>query len=61
MVDRIKILIQKRTSLKSQITNLDNILNKGKWDNTSLKLRMTRLKELYHTYEGHNDELEVRS
>jgi len=59
MADRIKVLVQKRTSLKSQITNLDNILDKGKLDNTSLKLRMTRLRELYHAYEGHNDELEV--
>lgn len=56
MADRIKILVQKRTSLKSQITNFVNILDKGNADN-SLKLRMARLKDLYHAYEEYNDEL----
>src|SRR5436190_8224498 len=59
MSDKIKILIQKRTSLKSQITSLNNTLDKGNFDNTALRLRMTRLTELYHAYEEFNDELMV--
>jgi len=59
MADRVKILIQRRTSLKSQITNLSNALDKGKSDNVALKLRMKRLTELYHAFEDYNDELSV--
>jgi len=59
MADRVKILIQKRTSLKSQITNLSNALDKGKSDDVALKLRMKRLTELYHAFEDYNDELSV--
>lgn len=51
MADRVKILVQKRTSLKSKITTLVNIFDKGKMDNSSLKVRMARLKKLYHAYE----------
>lgn len=61
MTDRTKILIQKRTSLKSQITSLKNILDKDKIDNAVLKLRMKRLTELYHAFEENNDELVVLS
>ncbi|KYN06882.1 hypothetical protein ALC62_02117 [Cyphomyrmex costatus] len=60
MTDRIKLLIQKRTSLKSQITNSTNLLEKdrhGCYDKTALKLRMVRVTELYHAYEDYNDEL----
>lgn len=59
MADKIKLLIQKRTSLKFQITSLSNILDKGKYDNASLKLRMKRVTELYHAFEDSNDELAV--
>jgi len=59
MSDRIKLLLQKRTSLKSQITGLSNILDKDRIDKTSLKLRMKRLTDLYHTFEENNDELAV--
>lgn len=59
MADRIKFLLQKRTSLKSQITILSNLLEKGGTSNTSLKLRIARLTELYHAFEGYNDELVV--
>lgn len=44
--------------MKSQITNLSNILDKGNLDNATLKLRSARLTNLYHAYEKHNDELE---
>jgi len=59
MTDRIKLLTQKRTSLKTQITSLTNALDKGKLDNATAKLRIARLTELYHKFEEHNDELAV--
>lgn len=57
IADRIKILVRKRTSLKSQITGLSNILDKGRVDNVSLKLRMERLTALFHAFEENSDEL----
>ncbi|XP_070169703.1 uncharacterized protein [Polyergus mexicanus] len=57
MADQIKLLIQKRTSLKSQITSMTNLVERGRYDKTALKLRMTRVTELYHAYEEFNDEL----
>lgn len=59
MADRVKLLTQKRTSLKSQITILANLVDKNKLDNTTLKLRVARLNELYRAYEDFNDELAV--
>lgn len=59
MADRIKVLIQKRTSLKSQITGLNNILDKGSIDKVYLNLRMKRLTDVYHAFEENNDELLV--
>ncbi|XP_071576787.1 uncharacterized protein [Temnothorax nylanderi] len=59
MADKIKLLIQKRTSLKSQITILTNLLEKGNVDNATLRLRSARLTELYHAFEDYNDELAV--
>ena len=59
MAERARLLIQKRIAVKSQITNLSNILDKGKLDNTTLKLRMSRVTELYHAFEDFNDELAV--
>lgn len=57
MAERVKWLMQKRTSLKSQITNLTNLFEGSKIDDNSLKLRMARLTELYNAFEEHNDEL----
>ncbi|XP_039313517.1 uncharacterized protein LOC120359585 [Solenopsis invicta] len=57
MTDRIKFILQKRASLKSQITGLTNIIERERYDKTALKLRMTRITELYHAYEEFNDEL----
>lgn len=57
--DRIKFLIQKRTALKTQITNLTNLVDKNKLDNAKLKLRNARLTELYNAFEEFNDELAV--
>ncbi|KYN27913.1 hypothetical protein ALC57_02678 [Trachymyrmex cornetzi] len=59
MTDKIKILIQKRTSVKSQITSLNNILDKGELDHIAVRFRMNRLTELYRAFEDHNDELAV--
>ncbi|XP_077270176.1 uncharacterized protein LOC143901624 [Temnothorax americanus] len=57
MADRVKLLVQRRTSLKSQITNLTNLVTKGRYDKIAVKLRMARVTELYHAYEEFNDEL----
>jgi len=59
MTDRVKLLVQKRTSLKSQITNLANLVERGKLDKATLRLRIDRLTNLYHAYEDYHDELVV--
>jgi len=59
MADRLKLLVQKRTSLKAQITSLVNMVDKGKLDNATLRLRIARLTELYHVYEEYHDKLAV--
>ncbi|KYQ57974.1 hypothetical protein ALC60_03024 [Trachymyrmex zeteki] len=59
MADKIKLLVQKRTLLKSQITTLANLLDKDKIDGKTLRLRITRLTELYHAFEEYSDELAV--
>ncbi|XP_071634388.1 uncharacterized protein [Temnothorax longispinosus] len=59
MADKIKLFVQKRTSLKSQITELTNLLEEERRDNTVLILRITRLTELFHAFEKHNDELAI--
>jgi len=51
--------VQKRTSLKSQITSLANLVEKGKLDKATLRLRIDRLTNLYHAYEDYHDELVV--
>lgn len=57
MADRIKLLVQKRTSLKSQITNLTNLIEREQYDKATLRIRMNRVTELYYKYEEFNDEL----
>lgn len=59
MADRLKLLIQKRTSLKSQITALTNSTEKGKLDKSTLKLRIDRLTELFHAYEEYHNEIVI--
>lgn len=41
------------------MTKLNEILDKGKLDNATLKLQIARLTDLYHAYEDDNDELVV--
>ncbi|KAL0111278.1 hypothetical protein PUN28_012882 [Cardiocondyla obscurior] len=59
MADRVKFILQKRTALKSQITGLANLFEKGTADNTALKLRLNRLTVLYNAFEEYNDELAI--
>lgn len=47
MTERVKLLIQKRTSLKAQITSLTNLIEKDRYDKPALKLRMARITDLY--------------
>ncbi|XP_070517426.1 uncharacterized protein [Cardiocondyla obscurior] len=57
MAEKSKFILQKRTSLKTQITTLTNLFTKGSLDNVTLKLRLNRLTVLYNAYEEYNDEL----
>lgn len=57
MSSRIKFLIQKRTSLKSQITTLAKLMENSTIDNAALKLRNARLTVLYNAFEEFHDEL----
>jgi len=59
MADRLKLLVQKRTSLKAQITGLTNALDKGKFEKAILRLRFARLTELYHAFEEYHDEIMI--
>lgn len=59
MANRIKFLVQKRTSLKSQITTLANLVDQNRLDNATVKLRIARLTALYNAFEEFNDELMV--
>lgn len=59
MADKIKFLVQKRTSLKSQIISLANALDKDSLNNAALKLRNARLRDLYNKFEDYNDELMI--
>ncbi|XP_011689952.1 PREDICTED: uncharacterized protein LOC105451280 [Wasmannia auropunctata] len=62
MAERIRVVVQKRTALKAQITGLTNMLEKerqSRFDKAALKLRMARVTELYHAYEELQDELEL--
>ncbi|XP_066600989.1 uncharacterized protein [Prorops nasuta] len=59
MTDRIKLIIQERPALKSQMTTLINILDKDSVEHTFGKLRMKRLTELYRVFEELFDELMV--
>ncbi|XP_070518975.1 uncharacterized protein [Cardiocondyla obscurior] len=59
MAERTQFLIQKRKSVKSQITNLSNLFEKKALDNDTLRLRLARVTALYQAFEEFNDELAV--
>lgn len=57
MPPKIKLFLQKRVYLKSQIDKLTNLLDTGTVDNIALKLRSARLSEIYHDVENQSVEL----
>ena len=57
--NKIKIILQKRTSLKSQLTILKKGFEDKRLDNVNLKLRLQRVKDLYQMFENLNDELVI--
>lgn len=59
MADRIKLIVQKRKSLKSQVTIVSNLFDNDKLENEALELRMARLTELHRAFENLNDELMI--
>ncbi|XP_066588100.1 uncharacterized protein [Prorops nasuta] len=59
MATRVQLLLQKRSTLRSQIVNLERILDKGKIDRISLRLRMRRLEEQFYSFEEDNNELAI--
>ncbi|XP_066593206.1 uncharacterized protein [Prorops nasuta] len=59
MVDRVKLIIQKRTTFKSQLTIVCNMLEKEDVDPVVINLRVKRLSELYNALEEAMDELLV--
>ncbi|XP_066588157.1 uncharacterized protein [Prorops nasuta] len=59
MAERIKLILQKRSALKSQITVFGNILDKSNIDISAMKLRLKRLTELFNNFEELFDELMV--
>lgn len=56
-VDRARLIVQKRTSLKGKMTNILNLIDTDRIDNDHLKFRMDRLGELYRDLEELQDEL----
>ena len=50
---------QKRTSLKRQLTQLENCVASGRYDKVNFQMRLDRVTELFHAYEDLNDELAI--
>ena len=61
MDERIKVITQKRTSLKAQLTSLQNLIKQENYDASIATLRLARVKELWENYEELHDELAVLS
>ncbi|XP_066595071.1 uncharacterized protein [Prorops nasuta] len=59
MVERVKLIIQKRTAFKSQLTIISNLVEKDNIDLGTINLRVKRLSELYKTLEDLTDELMI--
>lgn len=57
MTERVKIIIRKRITLKTQITNLEKILVETKLEPANIKARFSRVKELFTAYGDLHDEL----
>lgn len=58
-MNRQKYISQKRSTLKTQLTNLEKIVAENRVDEANLKMRLKRLTELFHAYEEFHDELEI--
>lgn len=58
-MDRVKYIAQKRSTLKTQITNLQNLIAQNKIDSINMKLRLNRITDLFHGYEELHDELAI--
>ena len=58
-VSRIKLINQKRATLKAQLTNLENLCATEEFDATNAKLRSVKLSQLYHKYEELHEELSI--
>ncbi|XP_014218316.1 uncharacterized protein LOC106646715 [Copidosoma floridanum] len=56
---RAKVLMQKRSTLKGQLTALETLTAEESFDTVKARLRFDRVKELFNAYEELNDELEV--
>lgn len=57
MSRRIKLLVQKRISLRARIDHLANLLEEENIDHAELKLRNAHVKELFRLCEEGNDDL----
>lgn len=58
-MSRQKYIIQKRTTLKAQLTHLERIVAEDRVDEANLRMRLKRVTELLHAYEELHDELEM--
>lgn len=56
-MNRQRFINQKRTTLKTQLTNFEKLVSEDQLDNANLKLRLKRITELFHAYEELHDEL----
>lgn len=56
---KIKVFIQKRTSLRAQLTQLTNAVNENQPDKNVIELRFKRVTDLLHAYEEIHDEWSV--
>lgn len=58
-MNRQKYISQKRSTLKTQLTNLEKIVAENRVDETNLRMRLKRITELFYAYEELHDELEM--
>ena len=57
MTERVKLINRKRSTLKTQITNIEKIIAEEKLEPANIKARFSRVKELFTVYEELHDEL----
>lgn len=59
MENRVRFIAQKRTTLKAQLTRMQNLLDENQVPTANVKVRMERVTELFKAYEELHDELTV--